>query len=338
MYTIVDIDYGHRMQSDDDEYAKLIEEGAGGIEAATTGVSPLDFFPFLQYIPPWVPGCSGLTAIVREWRGATRRMIETPFLGARKQLAAGTVQPSFCAHHLERLAELGKENDREELKHIEGAAGVILTGGLETTFSTLQVFVLAMVLFPEAQRKAQEEIDSVIGQDRLPGFDDRPRLPYVNCLLQEVLRWHPVVPLGLPHRTVEDDIYKGMCIPARSIIIPNIRAMCRDANVYKNPEQFSPERFLPAPAGQGEPYFEPIWGFGRRICPGRHVGSNSLWIVIATVLATFHISKMLGPDGKPVGPEIAFITTAQTSPPKPFKYSIRPRSKTAEKLIAQLGD
>ena len=62
--------------------------------------------------------------------------------------------------------------------------------------SVLHSFVLAMVLYPEVQRKAQAEIDSVVGKDRLPDFGDQPLLPYVTAILEEALRWHPVVPLG----------------------------------------------------------------------------------------------------------------------------------------------
>jgi hypothetical protein len=55
-----------------------------------------------------------------------------------------------------------------------------------------------MVLYPEVQRKAQAEIDAVVGKDRLPDFGDQPLLPYVSAILEEALRWHPVVPLGTP--------------------------------------------------------------------------------------------------------------------------------------------
>ena len=81
---------------------------------------------------------------------------------------------------------------------------------------------MAMALFPEAQRKAQEEIDRVVGTDRLPTFEDRENLPYVDALVKEALRWHPVVPMGVPHVTTEDDIYEGYFIPKGSILLPNI--------------------------------------------------------------------------------------------------------------------
>ena len=79
-----------------------------------------------------------------------------------------------------------------------------------------------MTLHPEAQRKAQDELDRVIRRDRLPTFADRPNLPYVDALVKEVLRWNPVAPLGLPHVTFSDDVFEGYHIPKDSILIANI--------------------------------------------------------------------------------------------------------------------
>lgn len=70
-----------------------------------------------------------------------------------------------------------------------------------------------MALHPLVQQKAQEEIDRVIGTDRLPGQEDRTSLPYIEAVYREVLRWRPVTPLGVPHSTTADDIYKGYFIP-----------------------------------------------------------------------------------------------------------------------------
>ena len=78
-----------------------------------------------------------------------------------------------------------------------------------------------MVLFPEAQRRAQKELDNVVGSNRLPDYEDRENLPYINALCKEVLRWHPIVPLGVAHRLTQDDFFKGYFIPAGTIIVGN---------------------------------------------------------------------------------------------------------------------
>jgi cytochrome P450 len=79
-----------------------------------------------------------------------------------------------------------------------------------------------MALFPDVQRKAQEEIERVVGQNRLPNTADRINLPYINAVVKEVLRWHPVAPMGLPHMSTVDDNYNNYFIPKGSIILPNI--------------------------------------------------------------------------------------------------------------------
>lgn len=79
-----------------------------------------------------------------------------------------------------------------------------------------------MTLHPEVQKKAQEEIDRVLGAGKLPKVDDRKNLPYIDAIVKEVLRWHPVAPMGIPHMSVEDDVYDGYFIPKGSLIMSNI--------------------------------------------------------------------------------------------------------------------
>lgn len=97
-----------------------------------------------------------------------------------------------------------------------------------------------MILYPDVARKAQAEIDTIVGLDRLPSFADREKLPYINALVLEVIRWHSVTPtgnllapwfcpsnlktesLGVPHRVTEDNIHEGYMIPKGTLIIPNI--------------------------------------------------------------------------------------------------------------------
>ena len=65
------------------------------------------------------------------------------------------------------------------------------------TSTSMKVFVLVMVLYPEVMRKAQAEIDTVVGLDRPPTFEDWDNLPYIRAIVKEVLRWRPVTPLGM---------------------------------------------------------------------------------------------------------------------------------------------
>ncbi|KAI0816977.1 cytochrome P450, partial [Trametes gibbosa] len=86
-------------------------------------------------------------------------------------------------------------------------------------------FVLAMAMYPNVQRKAQAELDCIVGPDRLPDFSDRQCLPYVNALVKEVLRWHVIAPVGGAHRSAADGEFRGYFIPAGAIVIPNLWCM-----------------------------------------------------------------------------------------------------------------
>ena len=79
-----------------------------------------------------------------------------------------------------------------------------------------------MTEFPDIQRTAQQEIDRVVGHNRLPTASDRPNLPYIEAMVKEVLRWHPVAPMGLPHTSTADDICEGYFIPKGSMLFANV--------------------------------------------------------------------------------------------------------------------
>jgi len=149
--------------------------------------------------------------------------------------------------------------------------------------------------------------------------------------MQETLRWNPVVQLGLPHRSMADDTYRGILIPKGSVLIANIRGMSLDESVYFEPHKFSPSRFLPKPEGRGEPYFPSAFGFGRRICPGRFLADDSVWIAIATMLATVTISNALDEHGNRIIPSTV-VTEGLVSHPIDLKCRVTPRSRQAEIL------
>ena len=94
----------------------------------------------------------------------------------------------------------------------------------------LKAFFLAMSLYPEAQKKAQAELDSVVGKNRLPDLSDRDKLVYVNAILKELLRWMPPAPLGLSHSTLEDDEMCGYFVPKGTMLLANI--WCVDVRIH----------------------------------------------------------------------------------------------------------
>ena len=96
-----------------------------------------------------------------------------------------------------------------------------MLAGTDAVYTAILSFILAMTLYPEYQSKAQDEIDQVVGDERLPDFRDREELVYVEAILQEVQRWQTIGPTGVPHYNHVEDEYRGFRIPKNSIILPN---------------------------------------------------------------------------------------------------------------------
>jgi cytochrome P450 len=100
-------------------------------------------------------------------------------------------------------------------------AGSLLEAGSDTTSSILMGFVLAMLVTPEVQKVAQEELDRVVGPDRLPTMDDAPSLPYIRAIVKEAIRWMPTTVMAAPHSVMQDDYYMGYKIPAGATVLCN---------------------------------------------------------------------------------------------------------------------
>lgn len=197
------------------------------------------------------------------------------------------------------------------MEDINGSAAAIFIAGSDTTFATTLVGILNLLLNPTVFHKARSLLDQTIGLDRLPSLKDRehPDLLYVEYIVQEIVRWRPLSPLGVPHKSLEDDIYNEMFIPQGTNVFFNTWAMSRDETIYKDPDSFNPDRYIPVEqGGAGEPYLKGPFGFGRRICVGRHLALASVWIVLATLISTVDISKAVDSNGEEIEPVVGFTT------------------------------
>ncbi|KAF9485046.1 cytochrome P450 [Pholiota conissans] len=324
---ILSVTYGYDVAPKDDRLVFLLE---GTRPAFSLGQSPkwlVNTFPFLGYIPSWVPG-AGFQKYAAKMRKVILDQRESPFKYARDKLASGSSRVSVISKFIESCHS---EKDVTLLKEV-AATGY---AGVGTTTSTIMNFFIAMISFPEVQKKAQEEIDRVIGSDRLPNYNDMESLPYVTAVLRETIRWKPLIPLGLPHASKEDDIYQGYFIPKDSTIHINVWAMTRDSEKYKDPEVFNPDRFFDENGELNSDDVGYAFGFGRRICPGRHLGSASVWLAMATILSTFDIGKNKDSLGKELPLDVKYTERGLISYPLPFECSITPRSDKVKDLILE---
>ncbi|KAF5361115.1 hypothetical protein D9758_009085 [Tetrapyrgos nigripes] len=321
---IMKIAFGHEI-SEDDQYVKMAHDVTYTLDnSGAPGATPPDLLPSLKHVPSWLPGASFAT-FAKNWRKAVRLIHDLPYQQVKEKHEQGTANACFLNEALENSSE-DSFSSAEHVEDIKGVAANIFCAGNDTTFGTILCFMLAMVLNPEVQERAAKELDEVVGRDRLPTFEDRSRLRYVECVVQETLRWHPVLPLGIPHKTVQADIYQGYHVPAKTVVIANAYGMSRDEKVYQQPHEFRPERFLPKPDGNGEPYFDPSWGFGRRVCPGKPLADASFWIAAATILSTVQLSAAGSVEPK-------FVSGGIVSYPERFPCRVEVRDAVRASLL-----
>lgn len=290
-------------------------------------------FPSLKYLPEWVPGTS-FKKTAREWGKLVQSVINVPYVFVRQEMARRAHRPSYVSALIEQSRETNGEGaielDEDTDDAIKKTAAVMYGGGADTSASSIHAFILAMILFPEVQKKAQKEIDAVVGRDRLPHYEDQNYLPYINALVKETFRWHPVAPLGVPHKVDEETSYGGYRIPKGAYLIPSIWWLLHDPQTYSDPSSFDPDRYL-EPRNELDPT-DANFGFGRRICPGRFLAIETLFITIAHLLATFDITKAVDESGNELQPQ-KIPTNGTISRLHDFPYSIKPRTAKHIDLI-----
>jgi cytochrome P450 len=313
-----------------DPLVKVIEQMMLNFSAAVVPLYwPADIIPALKYFPEWFPGCSSLRT-ARKMKEINEAVTDIPYTLVRQQMAQGIHKPSYVSRHVDENTKGKQQLSVDDENTIKSTAANLYAAGSDTTASSLTSFVLAIMKFPHVQRKAQEEIDNLTGSLRLPGFEDRKNLPYVDAVVKETLRWFPVTPMGMAHIVDEDVPIKDYLIPKGAILLPAVRWFLHDPQVYADPESFDPSRFLP-PRNEPDPT-EAAFGFGRRICAGRFLADSSLFITIAQLLATFNISKALDDEGREIEPQIRSVAGV-VDHPVDFPYHIAPRSPQHVSLV-----
>ncbi|KAJ3728216.1 cytochrome P450 [Lentinula raphanica] len=292
-------------------------------ESVFFGAQAVFAFPLLGQLPLYCFGPS-FKKIASEQQYLTARLKEEPLQIAKSQI--NCQYSSWAAELLEEHSSGSSSAPSED--NIKDAMGTILSA-LQISISRSPYSILALVLNPHVQKHAQEDIDMVVGNHRLPSFEDRESLPFITAICQETLRWHTPTPLAA-HSTNQEDEYSGYNIPADTAIMANIWAMTRDADIFPSPDQFDPERFM----DQGHLITDNmnfLWGFGRRL-----FAESTLWIAIARILAVYNIERAKTPLGEEIEVEENYTNTGLFITPKPFQCDFVARSDKSKALLDHL--
>ncbi|KAI0334222.1 cytochrome P450 [Cubamyces sp. BRFM 1775] len=244
----------------------LTESAAIFSEISRPGKYLVESFPWLKSIPLWFPG-TGWQRDVLKWQKPVFAVRDQPFSLAKEAMTRGDARPSMLSQIFEKGVMSDADPNRAEVA-IKSATSSVITAGVDTGTATLVGFFCAMLMYPEVQKRAQDELDLVIGPGRLPVHEDRASLPYISAMVKESLRWHNVLPLGIAHRNMEEDEYRGWRIPKGTMVLTNVWSILHDPATYPEPDVFRPERFLEDEANGTGPILDPgsiAFGFGRRL-------------------------------------------------------------------------
>ncbi|KAF6752851.1 cytochrome P450 98A3 [Ephemerocybe angulata] len=295
-------------------------------ESNKPGKFMVNIFPVLRFLPAWFPG-GGFQRYFQKVAGISNETVQKPFEQAKADLRS--VHPSMVTILLDRIAS--EKNSVPGLVDPEtmakGICALTYLGMSERTMATATACILALANNPEIQRRAHAEIDAIVGAHRLPTVGDRHSLPYVHAIVKETYRWFTIIPLGIPHASAEDDEYDGYFIPKGTIIMPNAWAILHDPAVFDKPFEFIPERYLKD--GKIDPKVLDAdsagFGYGRRICPGIHFSHDTLFLFIASLLASFDITPPNDASGNPTVLKLE-VNNSTITKPLPFKcnFAIRP--------------
>ncbi|XP_041453330.1 cytochrome P450 2J6-like [Lytechinus variegatus] len=278
---ITGINYDH----DDEEFKHLIE-CSHRIYKIIGPAGLFSIMPILAKLPS-----SAKTEIVSlsvEMLDVLRRSVETH----KAEFDPDKPGTDFIGCYLKEMYKRKEENNPgtfDELNLLATSFDVLL-GGFETSTTSISWMIFTLAVHPGIQERVRQEIVDVVGSDKSPRFSDRHSMPFTEATLAECMRLHPAVAIHVPHIASRDCKVGGYDVTKGSAVIANLWYLSRSGNLWKDPLEFKPERFLDA-EGQFNKKLEPLpFGFGLRVCPGEHLARMEVFLFMTSLLQHFSLT------------------------------------------------
>ncbi|KAM7431023.1 Cytochrome P450 1A1 [Porites harrisoni] len=286
----------------DDEGLRRIIDLADSFRQAIHGCSHVDFLPMVKYLPN--KALSDLKTVMK----IVSDILSQLFVQNKETYDGVNVRNIADSF----MSVVEKETEREKENHPEGltiapllsdeqiipAVADLFGAGFETSSALLYWSLAYLIKYPDIQQQLHDELDQVIGQERLPTLGDIPSLPLLQATVFELLRVTSMVPLAVPRSTTSETKIQDFTVPKDTIVFVNLWSVHRDPALWKDPEVFDPRRFLDRAGQVVDPKF--LRGFlpfsgGRRKCPGEVLAIKQVSFLLAALLHSFRFSQ----DGLP---------------------------------------
>ncbi|XP_076679748.1 putative cytochrome P450 303a1 isoform X2 [Andrena cerasifolii] len=277
--------------------------------------APFSHFPILRFIAPELSGYKSFLQVHQElWK----------FLREELDSHKDTFAPNFCRDFMDVYIAVLRSKDYSstfsESQLLAICVDMFLAGS-ETTSNSLGFCFQYLILYPNVQKKAQEEIDRVVGRDRPPTLEDRTNMTYMNAIVLESLRMFMGRTLNVPHRALRDTSILGYKIPKDTMLIVNFNRILMDES-WGDPEVFRPERFIDESGNIVTPHTFFPFSTGKHRCMGENLARSNLFIIVTSLLQMFTFSMV--PGEKPPTP--LEFTDGVTASVKPFKAVVSLRT------------
>ncbi|GAB7349169.1 hypothetical protein MBLNU459_g8105t1 [Dothideomycetes sp. NU459] len=318
---IMSVVFGKRSILDDPDTVELFETIEGFLENQQPGKNIVDGFQFLDKLPKalqwWRPRGE---KIFQKTRNVYKRELDRVI----EKTKNGTQRDCFATEFL-KAPEVQKMGETQKLF----VMGTLMEAGSDTSRVSLGQIIAGAATYPDWVARARAELDAVCGSnaERLPGWEDREKLPYITAVVKEGFRWRPnIAEIGAPTTLIKDDEYEGYKFPAGTVFTWNAWAISLSPEEYKDPERFFPDRFLNEDLDSA---LKGHWAFGpgRRVCVGWKVGEMNVWIAIARLLYCFDFTE---DKNKPIDTMTIPQITKNTAP---FEVKVKIRSEKHAALI-----
>uniref|UniRef100_A0A8D2J5S7 Cytochrome P450 1A n=1 Tax=Varanus komodoensis TaxID=61221 RepID=A0A8D2J5S7_VARKO len=281
--------FGKHYNHEDQELLKMLNMNNEFGEASASG-NPADFIPILRYLPN--KAMKAFQEVNQRFSALVQKIVKEHYLNFDKNNIRDITDSLIDQCQGEGMDV--NPNVQQLNRKVTYIVNDLFGAGFDTVTTALSWCLMYLATYPEVQKKIQEEIDQTIGRERKPRLSDRPMLPYTEAFIMEVFRHTTFVPFTIPHCTNRDTTVNGFYIPRDTCVFVNQWQVNHDPKLWKDPCDFSPERFLSADGtgiSRNEVEKVLLFGLGKRRCLGENIGKWEIFLFLTTLVQTleFHV-------------------------------------------------
>uniref|UniRef100_A0A8C5QNP0 Cytochrome P450 n=1 Tax=Leptobrachium leishanense TaxID=445787 RepID=A0A8C5QNP0_9ANUR len=309
---IFSIMFGHREEYDNEELLDVIKYVYETFRTVSSPWGQLyEMFPrFMWYVP-------GRHQVI--FKHLKKLLL---FAERRVKLNEKTLDPDNPRDYVDAFL-IKMEKDKTDLQSEFTMINLIYStlqiffSGIETMSNTLTYALLIMLKYPDVLSKVYEEIDRVIGRDRVPKVQDRNKMPYTEAVIHEMQRFIDLLPLGVPRKTTRDIEFRGYDIPKGTNVFPLLSSVLKDPSCFPKPEQFNPNNFLDENGEFKKNEASIPLGAGKRICLGEALVRMELFLFFVTILQNFTLKSPVPMEELDITPDVSGLGNL----PKPYRIA-----------------